>query len=238
MNSTQWPMIERIYYAVLDLADSERAAFLNDACLGDLETRQEVESLLAANLCAGEFLAGTALEMVAKSFAKGQIGTSSGDLIAHYEVLSLLGAGGMGEVYLARDTQLGRKLALKILPAAFTVDEDRVRRFEQEARAASALNHPNIITIYDIDADAGTDFIAMEYVAGQTLDQLIGPKYGPLRFASGYKRPPSLASQQPDSGFPDLPVRYSGSRRQSPNATARARQACWFRRTPPTAAVP
>src|SRR5437016_3128133 len=93
------------------------------------------------------------------------------ETISHYRILQQLGAGGMGEVYLAEDTRLGRKVALKLLPAEFTKDADRVRRFEQEARAASALNHPNIITIYDIAQADGIHFIATEFVEGETLRQ-------------------------------------------------------------------
>src|SRR5438552_13126277 len=95
----------------------------------------------------------------------------SGAQLGPYQILSSLGAGGMGEVYLAEDNRLGRKVALKLLPAEFTKDADRVRRFEQEARAASALNHPNIITIYDIGQADGIHFIATEFVEGETLRQ-------------------------------------------------------------------
>jgi serine/threonine protein kinase len=93
--------------------------------------------------------------------------------VAHYQIVEKLGEGGMGVVYKARDTRLERMAALKVLPPDKTADADRKRRFVQEAKAASALNHPNIITIYDIGADDGVDFIAMEYVAGRTLDELI-----------------------------------------------------------------
>jgi eukaryotic-like serine/threonine-protein kinase len=96
-----------------------------------------------------------------------------GRRISHYQILSLIGAGGMGEVYIAQDTRLGRKVALKLLPAEFTEDPERARRFEREARAASALNHPNIITIYDIEQVDGLHFIVTEYVEGQTLRNLM-----------------------------------------------------------------
>src|SRR5437762_4095017 len=91
--------------------------------------------------------------------------------LSHYRILSKIGAGGMGEVYLAADTKLDRKVALKLLPAEFTQDEDRVRRFVQEAKAASALNHPNIITIYEIGEVDQAHFIATEFIEGQTVRQ-------------------------------------------------------------------
>ena len=94
--------------------------------------------------------------------------------ISHYELLEKLGEGGMGVVYKARDTHLDRLVAIKVLAPDKVADADRKRRFVQEARAASALNHPNIITIYDVDCEDGVDFIAMEYVPGKTLDQMIG----------------------------------------------------------------
>ncbi|MGH9838684.1 MAG: serine/threonine-protein kinase [Blastocatellia bacterium] len=96
---------------------------------------------------------------------------AAGAHLNHYEIITCLGAGGMGEVYLAEDTQLSRKVALKLLPAEFTHDRERVRRFEQEARAASALNHPNIITIHEIGAVEQTHYIVTEYVEGETLRQ-------------------------------------------------------------------
>src|SRR2546428_210823 len=100
-----------------------------------------------------------------------------GSKLGSYEVLSLLGAGGMGEVYRARDTRLGREVAVKVLPAERMADEDRRRRFVQEARAASALSHPNIVTIHEIGSADGNDFIVMEYVPGKTLDAVI-PRQG------------------------------------------------------------
>src|SRR5262247_3322472 len=120
-------------------------------------------------------------------------------LIAHYRILSKLGAGGMGEVYLAEDTKLGRKVALKLLPAEFTTDAVRVRRFEQEARAASALNHPNIITIHEIGevrTEAGaTHYIVTEYVEGETLRQrLMKELQGRLSLAEALDMAPQIAA--------------------------------------------
>jgi serine/threonine protein kinase/Tfp pilus assembly protein PilF len=106
---------------------------------------------------------------------------SAGTKFGHYEVLSLLGRGGMGEVYLAHDTKLGRRIALKILPSKFISQDDRVRRFQLEARAVSALNHPNIITIFEIGETEDSHFIATEYVEGQTLSQTLA--HGPLNVA-------------------------------------------------------
>src|SRR6476646_2543331 len=101
---------------------------------------------------------------------------SVGTRLGPYEILAALGAGGMGEVFRARDTRLNRTVAIKVLPRDRVADPDRKRRFLQEARAASALNHPNIVVIYDISSEAGTDFLVMEYVRGKTLKELITPQ--------------------------------------------------------------
>src|SRR5689334_4088315 len=105
---------------------------------------------------------------------------SPGTKLGRYEIRSRLGAGGMGEVYLAQDTSLDRKVALKVLPAAVATDPDRMRRFEHEAKAASGLNHPNIITIYEIDQSGPTSFIAMEFIDGSTLRQRMEGQPMPL----------------------------------------------------------
>src|ERR1700692_4894591 len=109
-----------------------------------------------------------------------------GRTISHYEIVEKLGEGGMGVVYKARDTHLDRFVAIKVLPPENVADAERKRRFVQEAKSASALNHPNIITIYDISSDDGIDFIAMEYVAGKALNQLIARKGLPLGEALKY----------------------------------------------------
>jgi serine/threonine protein kinase len=169
----RWGRIERLWNAALERAQSERAAFLAEACEGDEELRREVESLLRFDLRAEHFIESPALEVAARAQAEAQEETLIGRMIGHYRILSLLGEGGMSEVYLAHDTSLERRVALKLLPAKFTQDADRLRRFIQEAKAASALNHPNIITIHEIGATEDVHFVATEYIEGQTLRQLM-----------------------------------------------------------------
>ncbi len=148
---------------------NRRAAFLEAACAGDDALRQEVESLLASNQEAGDFISTTALDAIAGDLASDQQIVLAGKRLNHYGILSLLGAGGMAEVYLAEDSRLQRKVALKLLPSAFNSDTDSVRRFELEARTVSALNHPNIVTIYEIGRFDDRQYIATELVEGCTL---------------------------------------------------------------------
>src|SRR5258706_10129616 len=150
MEPERWKQIDQLLEAALDRAPSQRAAFLNQACAGDDALRREVESLLGSDEEAGSFIESPAFEVAAELLANDQTQTVVGQQIGHYRVLSLLGTGGMGEVYLAQDTKLRREIALKLLPAQFTTDGNRLRRFEQEARVASALNHPNICMIHEI----------------------------------------------------------------------------------------
>jgi len=175
MKPERWKQIEELYDAALKLEASRRAAFLDQACADDEELRREVASLLASDAQAGSFLAAPAAEVLARSVAAGIVPSPIGRRIGHYQAQSLLGAGGMGEIYLAEDTRLGRKVAIKLLPPEFTADAGRVRRFAQEARAASALNHPNIITIHEIGEasteNGTTHYIVTEYVEGETLRQ-------------------------------------------------------------------
>ena len=156
---------------------TQRTAYLDEVCAHDLELRHEVSALLAANKRVEHFLTTPAFELAAKEQAQEIAAEPSllitGQIIGHYRVLSRLGVGGMGEVWLAEDNALRRRVALKLLLLEFTANEDRVRRFQQEARAASALNHPNIITIYEIGESGNLHFIATEFIEGVTLRQRI-----------------------------------------------------------------
>jgi serine/threonine protein kinase len=167
----RYKQAEELFNAALKLTQTQRKAFLASACVSDPELHAEVESLLAAHEEPGKFIDTPPFKAAAEVLAG--VNTSTGKMIGHYRILELLGKGGMGEVYLAQDTRLDRSVALKLLPSHFTTDSDRVLRFIQEAKAASALNHPNIITIYEIGQEAGTHFIVTEYVEGQTLRQMI-----------------------------------------------------------------
>ena len=168
MKPERWKQIETLFQEALARTPSSRAAFLDHACSADSELRSEVESLLAANQDASSFIHTPAVEITAQLMAADQL-NSAREAIGRYEIISRIGAGGMGEVFLGEDTRLGRKVALKLLPDYFAADEERLRRFKREARVASALNHPNVATIYEIGEAAGSIYIAMEYVEGQTL---------------------------------------------------------------------
>jgi eukaryotic-like serine/threonine-protein kinase len=172
MTPERWRQIEQIYDRALERAADEREVFLARACGEDEALRREVEMLIAGHEEAGSFLKSPAWEVAAGTPATGPAETLVGRSIDRYQILSLLGTGGMGEVYLAHDTRLGREIALKLLPARFTADADRVRHFEQEVRAASALNHPNIVAVYDTGVTEAGRFVVMELVAGRTLRAL------------------------------------------------------------------
>src|SRR5678815_947904 len=139
--------IENLYHAVLELPITERETFINENCGGDEELRREIESLLAIKSSPNNFFDQPPLSLAAEMFAEKK-SNLAGKQITHYKIIKLLGAGGMGQVYLAEDTKLQRKIALKILTSEFENDVERIKRFKKEARAVSALNHPNIITIY------------------------------------------------------------------------------------------
>jgi serine/threonine-protein kinase len=173
MSPERWEQINQLLKAALECAPEERADFLAQACAGDAPLCREIESLLASDDQSGHLLAKPPDEVDGLSAGSLTSPSLVGQQISHYQVLSFIGAGGMGEVYLAQDVRLARKIALKLLPAQSTQNPERVWRFRREALAASALSHPNIITLYEIGEAEGTHFIATEYVEGETLRQRI-----------------------------------------------------------------
>jgi tetratricopeptide (TPR) repeat protein len=178
MKPERWEKVEHLYHAALECAPGERGALLDKACAGDEDLRREVESLLAYDEQAQAFIATPPDEIAAEMLAAEQTHSMIGSILDHYRILSHLGRGGMGEVYLAQDARLGRKVAVKLLAAEFTANADRVQRFKREACTASALNHPNILTIHEIgeatmESD-GAHYIVSEFVEGETLRGLIG----------------------------------------------------------------
>src|SRR5438876_2077002 len=174
MKTDRWQQIDRLFHSTLACAPEKRASFLSQACGDDDALRVEVESLLRANEQDGSFLDLPAYEVAADFLADAFGRLFVGQQIGPYKIISPLAAGGMGEVYLAQDTRLGRKIALKLLSQDFARDQHRVRRFAQEARAASALNHPNVCVIHEVGKTSdGRHFIAMELIEGITLRERI-----------------------------------------------------------------
>jgi serine/threonine-protein kinase len=176
MTPERWQQIDQLFHSALERESGERAAFLAQACNGDGSLRREVESLIGSHEQSDSFIEAPAADLAAGLLAGRKTQLTAGQAVGPYKIVSLLGEGGMGEVYLADDTRLNRKIALKRLPPHFTINPDRVRRFGREARAASALNHPNIVTIHEIGDSNSTHFIATEFVDGKTLRQLINEK--------------------------------------------------------------
>jgi serine/threonine protein kinase/Tol biopolymer transport system component len=178
MKPEHWQQLDELFHSALEREPDERSAFLDEACTGDESLRKQVEALVAAHIEAGSFIESPAMGVEARGVAadqeNAQVAMTNGETVSHYRIISALGSGGMGDVYLAQDTLLGRKVALKLLPASFTNDPDRLRRFEQEARAASALNHPNIVTIHEIGHEGPVHFIAQEFIDGVTLRAQMG----------------------------------------------------------------
>lgn len=168
MDSEKFKKIEEIYHAVLDVALAERETFLAKECGDDIDLRHEIESLLSFNDKEG-FVNVSPDFIAAEMFSERETAELIGKIIGHYEILSLLGKGGMGEVYLAQDLKLNRQVAIKFLPNQLIANTKRTNRFIREAQAASALNHPNILTIHEIGWSDETHFIVTEYIEGKTL---------------------------------------------------------------------
>jgi serine/threonine protein kinase/Tol biopolymer transport system component len=177
VNPGRWEQIDQLLQSALSRRPADRAAFVDEACGGDESLRREVTSLLEAHGRSGPL--DDRLSQVAEDVLPPRDATAlEGRSFGPYRVMTRLGAGGMGEVYRARDTRIGRDVALKVLPDDYAVDPDRVRRFEQEARAAGALNHPNILTLHDVGHHDGTPYLVAELLEGETLRDRIGR--GPL----------------------------------------------------------
>ena len=168
MSDPRWENLKEIFHSALALPPQERATYLDQASNGNLALRQAVESLLRSHEETDHFVDTPAYQAAAEMLVD-DTGFKANQIVGHYRIVSLLGEGGMGRVYLAEDTKLQRRVALKFLSRKFTQDEERLRRFEQEARAASALNHPNILTIHEISEADGHRFIATEFIEGATL---------------------------------------------------------------------
>jgi TolB-like protein/Tfp pilus assembly protein PilF len=172
MEPGRWGRITDIYHATIARPPEERASFLGEECHGDESLRKQVEAMVKSHERSGDFIESPAFA-VAPELLIESAGDLIGQLIGHYRIESLLGVGGMGEVYLARDELLGRKVALKLPPEHLTEDETQVSRFKTEARTASALNHPNILTVHEIGAEGNRHFIATEFIEGITLRALL-----------------------------------------------------------------
>ena len=177
MDGDRWRRVDELYHAALDRPIAERSAFLREACAGDAELRRELESLLEFDSQPDTLLETPAWNHLGPAAAEAFNAPvfAAGTQVGAYRVAGRIGVGGMGEVYRATDTRLSREVALKVMAPQSDANPDWRQRFAREAQAASRLNHPNIVTIYDIGQDQGVHFIAMEYIPGKTLAQSIPP---------------------------------------------------------------
>jgi TolB-like protein/Tfp pilus assembly protein PilF len=181
MTPARFQTVEQIFLAALEQEPDQISAFLDTACNGDAALRREVEALLASDQRAGRFIERSAVGLATKIIENGQARLLVGETIGHYEISKLISTGGMGEVYLATDIVAGRKAALKLLPFRFTGDAERLKRFQQEARAVVGLNHPNIVTVYEIGEHRSIHYIAGELIEGETLRERL--THGPMQLS-------------------------------------------------------
>jgi eukaryotic-like serine/threonine-protein kinase len=168
MEPERWRHIDKLLGEALELEVSQRAAFLDQACADDEVLRRKIDALLAAHEQAESFIEAPAFGEAAQALAD-EARSMVGRQLGHYQVSALLGAGGMGAVWKAKDTRLGRYVAIKTLPIELDQHSDRLARFEREARLLASLNHPNIAAIHGLDEDRGTRFLVLELVEGDTL---------------------------------------------------------------------
>jgi serine/threonine protein kinase/N-acetylneuraminic acid mutarotase len=174
INRDRWEELDRLFQAAIDVEPRQRTDFIAQACSGDPVLREEIESLLKSDADGWSFLEEPALQLAAPFVvSEDQPQLHAGQTIGDYRILGAIGRGGMGEIYLAKDLVLNRRVALKLLPVEYTRDQDRLLRFQNEAQAASALNHPNILTIYQLGSFEGLQFIVTEFVEGKTIRELI-----------------------------------------------------------------
>jgi len=178
MKPERWHQIEHLYNQALEMEESQRPAFLREACAGDDALRHDVEGLLAEEPNVASFLENPALREIVPEFAATTAPSWVGRQIGNYRFVSLIGAGGMGEVYRARDFNLKRDVAIKVLPDAFLRDAERVARFQREAQMLASLNHPHIAAIYDLAKFGKLRFLVLELVEGETLADRL--KRGPI----------------------------------------------------------
>ncbi len=185
MKPERWQQVEQLCHAAQKYQGSERSQFLRKACAGDEELLREVESLLAYQKPAEAFIESPALELAARDLAEGRATLEADQVLGSYRILDRLGAGGMGEVYRARDTKLGREVAIKVLPEVFSQDRERLARFHREARLLASLNHPNIGAIHELEESDGKPLLVLEFVQGETLQERL--KRGALAAEDGLK---------------------------------------------------
>jgi serine/threonine protein kinase/tetratricopeptide (TPR) repeat protein len=183
MTPARFQTIERIFHSALDCEPDQVEGFLEKACAGDKYLRFEVKNLLTLHERVGDFIQDPVAGLATKILDAEDVDPLVGQTIGHYQLIEQIGAGGMGEVYLATDITTGRKAALKLLPQHFTGDPERLRRFEQEAQSVVALNHPNIVTVYEVGEDRATHYIASELIAGETLRDRLARGHIPVEEA-------------------------------------------------------